>query len=153
MQQRTLAILLIVLLSVAIVLVSAFVGLEYLQGSATATPTPETQGHHKHKPTPTSNVSLTPVATGMPHTQGTQIIDASGHPLILRGAQMESPFNYLSTWESGRRPSATLNSRTFHVMVSDWKMNVVRIPLSNWIYAKYSADYISQLDQVVQEAN
>jgi Cellulase (glycosyl hydrolase family 5) len=32
-------------------------------------------------------------------------------------------------------------------------MNVIRLPLSNWMYAKYTAEYTSQLDQIVQEAN
>ena len=32
-------------------------------------------------------------------------------------------------------------------------MNAMRLPLSNWIYAKDTATYTSQLDQIVQEAN
>jgi hypothetical protein len=32
-------------------------------------------------------------------------------------------------------------------------MNVLRLPISNWIYAKYPTDYLAKLDQVVQEAN
>src|SRR5260221_5560048 len=38
-------------------------------------------------------------------------------------------------------------------MVHDWHMNALRLPISNWIWAKYTPDYMSKLDQVVQEAN
>src|SRR5260370_7895670 len=32
-------------------------------------------------------------------------------------------------------------------------MNALGLPISNWIWAKYTPDYMSKLDQVVQEAN
>jgi hypothetical protein len=106
--------------------------------------------------TPTST-SATPTATfnttGILHVEGTQLIDAAGHPVLLRGAQIESPFNYMKSWEQGKQPSATLNSNVFGVMVHDWKMNVLRLPTSNWIYTKYPTDYLNKLDQVVQQAN
>lgn len=91
--------------------------------------------------------------TGMLHAQGTHLVDATGKQVILRGAQIESPFNYIKTWNSGKRPTTTLNSTTFTVMVHQWDMNVIRIPTSNWIYAKYPTDYMNQLNQVVQQAN
>src|SRR2546421_12793060 len=85
-----------------------------------------------------SGGTATPTAympTGMLHVEGAQIIDASGHPIVLRGAQIESPFNYIKRWERGDKPSATLNSTVFDAMVHDWKMNVLRLPISNWMYA------------------
>ncbi|MFL5656004.1 MAG: glycoside hydrolase family 5 protein [Ktedonobacteraceae bacterium] len=100
--------------------------------------------------TPTSTFT---VPASMPHVQGAQIVDAHGNPLILRGAQIETSLNYIKSWDSGERPTATLNSTVFHVMAQDWKMNAMRLPLSNWIYAKDTATYTSQLDQIVQEAN
>lgn len=95
--------------------------------------------------------SFTPV--GMPHAQGAQLVDANGHPFLLRGAQIESPFNYIKGWESGKRPTKTLDSTTFNAMVHDWHMNTLRLPVSNWLYAKYTADYIGELDQVIHDAN
>jgi len=106
-------------------------------------------------PTATATTTTAPAftATGMLHVEGTQLIDAAGHPVTLHGAQIESPFNYMKSWEQGKQPSVTLNSSVFNVMVHDWKMNVLRLPTSNWIYAKYPADYLNKLDQVVQQAN
>ena len=100
----------------------------------------------------------TPTATaftpsGMPHAQGAQLVDANGHPFVLRGAQIESPFNMIKGWESGKKPTDTLNSTTFNAMAHDWHMNALRLPISNWIYAKYTTDYMTQLDSVVHDAN
>lgn len=100
--------------------------------------------------TPTAT-SFTP--SGMPHAQGSQLVDANGHPFFLRGAQIESPFNMIKGWESGKKPTDTLNSATFNSMAHDWHMNALRLPTSNWIYAKYTTAYMSQLDQVVHDAN
>ncbi len=107
--------------------------------------------------TPTTTITAivpttTTVATGMPRVQGAQIVDAKGHTFVLRGAQIESPFNVINRWQSSERPTTTLNSATFNAM-HDWHMNALRLPLSNWIYAKYTSDYMSQLDQVIQQAN
>ena len=99
--------------------------------------------------TPTSD-PFTP--SGMPHAQGAQLVDANGHPFVLRGAQIESPFNMIKGWESGKKPTATLNSTTFNAMAHDWHMNALRLPTSNWIYAKYPTEYMSELDQVVHDA-
>lgn len=103
--------------------------------------------------TQTTPTATTFTPTGLPHVQGTQIVDASGHPFLLHGAQIESPFNYIKNWESGKRPSDTLNSATFNAMGHVWHMNALRLPLSNWIYTKYTDDYLSQLDQVIHDAN
>ncbi|HLI07679.1 MAG TPA: glycoside hydrolase family 5 protein [Ktedonobacteraceae bacterium] len=101
---------------------------------------------------PTSTASFTP--TGVPHVVGTQLVDANGHPLTLRGAQIESPFNYIKGWEQGKTPAQVMNAPTsFQVMAQQWHMNALRLPISNWIYAKYPTSYLNQLDEIVQEAN
>jgi len=105
-----------------------------------------------------SNSSSTPTGpfthpTGMPYVQGTQVVDGSGHPFFLRGAQIESAFNYINSWQAGVRLNNILNSNVFNAMVHDWKMNIMRLPLSNWIWAKDTANYMHQLDQVIAEAN
>lgn len=103
--------------------------------------------------TPTAAPTAAPfIPSGMPHAQGAQLVDANGHSFVLRGAQIESPFNMIKGWESGKKPTKTLNPATFNAMAS-WRMNALRLPLSNWIYAKYPTEYISQLDQVVRDAN
>ena len=151
MNTKRILVVVIAILSIAIIGVTAFAGFLILnhQGQQ-GTPTPSiTNGTPGTFPT----FSGTAVATGMPYVRGSQIIDGSGHPLLLRGAQIESPFNYIKNWENGKRPTIMLNSTVFNVMVHDWKMNVLRLPISNWIYAKDTTDYMNQLDQVVQEAN
>jgi aryl-phospho-beta-D-glucosidase BglC (GH1 family) len=122
------------------------------QGNAgTPTTTITITKHHKKSSTPV--IDLTPVATGMPYVLGTQIIDATGHPLILHGAQIESPFNYIKGWEAGQNPAKVLNPAVFQAMAQDWKMNALRLPLSNWIYGLNPATYLGRLDPIVQEAN
>lgn len=107
---RTHPILLVRIISVTILLVAVLgVVLEQVffsreQGTGiTPAPVPTTTRHHKKTPTPIAN--LTPVATGMPYVLGTQIIDGSGHPLILHGAQIESSFTYIKPWEAGQEPT------------------------------------------------
>src|SRR5579863_3111261 len=159
MNRRVLAVFL-VFLAVVVIAVTVVFAVQSLQGqkqpTVSATPTDTKTGHRHRKGTPVGDGSPTPfsspVATGMPYVQGTQIIDGSGHPLLLRGAQIETPFNYINLWDSGKKPSVELNSTVFGQMRS-WKMNVLRLPLSNWIYAKDPTNYLSQLDQAVQLAN
>jgi len=120
---------------------------------STPTPIPTFPIGNHHKKTPTSGPGLTPVATGRPYVQGTQIIDGAGHPLILKGAQIESPFNYIKGWQAGQNPSKVLNSSVFQAMAQQWKMNALRLPISNWIYALNPTAYLNRLDPIVQEAN
>lgn len=98
-----------------------------------------------------------PPATTIPqgplHTSGTQIVDGAGHPVILRGSQIESGFNYIKQWRSGKKPTSVFTSAVFQAMAQKWKMNVLRVPISNWIYNLDPADYLGQLDQVVAGAN
>lgn len=97
--------------------------------------------------------SPTFIPSGMPHAQGDQIVDAKGQPFLLHGAQIETSFNYIKGWEQGKRPTQMLTPALFHTMAQQWHMNALRLPTSNWEYAKFTADYMNQLDQVVQEAN
>lgn len=144
----------IIFLSVAIVGVTGFAGLLLLNQQGHLTPTPSV-GNLPQQGTPGAfpTVFGSPVATGMPYVQGSQIIDGAGHPFMLHGAQIESPFNYIKNWQAGKSPSLMLNSTVFNAMAQDWKMNVLRLPISNWIYAQDTNHYMNQLDQVVQEAN
>lgn len=93
------------------------------------------------------------ITTGMPYVQGTQILDGAGHPIRLRGAQIESAFNNIKSWQAGLRLATPLNSSVFTAMAQNWNMNALRLPLSNWIYASNPTLYLSMLDQVIQEAN
>ncbi len=142
--RRILLILMAVLLIVVIVLAVFLV--QQLQGNKGG------NGGNGGTATPTIPPG-TFVATGMPYTRGTQIIDANGHPLLLHGAQIEMSFNYIKRWDSGERPASVISSSVFQTMAHTWNMNALRLPLSNWIYAKDTATYTSQLDQIVQEAN
>src|SRR2546421_10636198 len=49
---------------------------------------------------PKKNLS-TSITPGMPYVQGSQIYDGSRHPLILRGAMIESSFAYLHLMKGG----------------------------------------------------
>jgi endoglucanase len=97
-------------------------------------------------PTPLVNVP------GLLHVQGNQLIDGSGHPVLLRGAHITSVFNYIVAWNHGAYPFGSLNPGVFSAMRS-WGMNVLRIPLSFWIYQLSPSSFLSKLDTVIQEAN
>lgn len=113
--------------------------------------------HSLTSPTPIASIPLTtptPLVNipGLLHVQGNQLIDASGHPLLLRGAHITSAFNYIAAWNRGANPFGALNPGVFSA-VRSWGMNVVRIPLSFWIYQMSPSSYLSKIDTVIQEAN
>lgn len=107
----------------------------------------------QHKVLANSSTQLSTSSTKWLHVQGTRIVDGSGHQLFLRGAEIESAFNVMKDWQGGTTLNQVLNSTVFNTMVHGWKMNVLRICLSNWIYAQDSVNYLNHLNQVVQEAN
>ena len=92
-----------------------------------------------------------------PHVVGAQLIDSTGHAFLLRGAQIESPFLFSSPWSNIEQAEdlidAKLNSTVLQEMSQQWHMNALRLPISNWIYAKQPQLFLSLLDQVVQHAN
>jgi aryl-phospho-beta-D-glucosidase BglC (GH1 family) len=101
----------------------------------------------------TGSPSPTFIPTGMPHVQGTQIVDAQGRPFLLHGAQLESPFNNIKSWQQGKRPTQMFTSATFQSMAQQWHMNSLRLPISNWELTQFGTEYMNQLDTIVQEAN
>jgi aryl-phospho-beta-D-glucosidase BglC (GH1 family) len=98
-----------------------------------------------------------------PSVSGTEIIDASGNQLVLRGAQIASAFNDFSTWKDNYNHlsnmngiiTSKLNPTVFYQMSAVWHMNALRLPTSNWIYSNKHDQilYLNLLDQVVQQAN
>jgi hypothetical protein len=143
------------LLLIGVILIAVLIGppqiLQHLKqgiivGNATPTApyasTSITFPRHDGTPTPGSGTSTThsvftpSFPTGMPHVLGTQIVDNAGHQIILRGAQLETSFNYIKSWQAGQMPTnVMLTGATFNAMVREWNMNVLRLPISNWIYA------------------
>src|SRR5258708_13605092 len=88
---------------------------------STPTPIPTFPIGNHHKKTPTSGLGLTPVATGMPYVQGTQIIDGAGHPLILKGAQIQSPSNSIKGCHAGQNLRYIYNSSYVRATVPNLK--------------------------------
>ena len=84
------------------------------------------------------------------HVQKNQILDASGHAFLLRGAQIESAFTFANTWRHNGNPFRALNPTVFAAMRS-WGMNALRIPISNWVYK--TPNYLTKLDTVISQAN
>ena len=92
--------------------------------------------------------------TVFPHVSGTQIIGPSGSPLILHGANIETAFMYAHAWQNNSASvTKALNPTVFNEMKANWRMNAVRICLSNWIYSSQPTKYMSLLDQIVKQAN
>ena len=91
-----------------------------------------------------------------PHAVGSLLVNSVGQTFLLRGAQIESPFLFASSWSSIQHAEALiaqkLNPTVFQEMSQKWHMNALRLPVSNWIYAKRPQLFLSLLDKVVQEA-
>lgn len=92
-----------------------------------------------------------------PYVQGTQLMDSTGHPLVLRGAQIETALAYDNPWKNTtslqNRMSTVLNPTVFNEMSQKWHMNALRLPLSNWVYAAHQQLFLQLLDKAVLEAN
>ena len=109
-----------------------------------------------------SNTQTTPTHAGPVNTskpsgliqaRGADLVDGTGHQVVLRGADLESPFIYIKGWNQGKRPTDLPINQIFTTMAHDWNMNLTRVPISPWIYNQDTATYMSQLDQYVQTAN
>lgn len=75
-----------------------------------------------------------PVCPGL-MVSGTQIVDCTGAPTVLRGfSQGPTPLNDQNGWNNGSRPSADkLSQGTLAAMSSSYNANTVRIPVSAYI--------------------
>jgi aryl-phospho-beta-D-glucosidase BglC (GH1 family) len=95
------------------------------------------------------NATLSPLSMS-----GSDLMDVSGEPLILRGAMIESPFAYIKGYiDQKKNPLDVLNSQTFQAMHS-WGMNAIRINISQWIQqADKTGQYLPRLDTAVANAN
>jgi hypothetical protein len=81
-------------------------------------------------------------SSGFPSVSGTQILDASGNPLVLRGTQIETSFMYAASWKKNNNVTKKLNPTVFTQLTTVWHMNVLRLSLSNWIYTSDPVNYI-----------
>lgn len=124
-----------------------------LATTACATPTMTTATTMVATGTASPIATATTTPRGALHVSGTHIVDGTGRPVVLRGSQIESGFNYIKQWRSGKKPTSVLTSTVVQAMSEKWKMDELRIPISNWIYAPDPTGYLGQLDQVVGEAN
>lgn len=122
-------------------LLVVFMGLYWPWQSAQRSHAAGTQSHSHTSGTST----LSPL-----HIQKNQILDASAHPLLLRGAQIESAFTFTALWLHHVSPFSVLNPPVFAAMHT-WGMNALRIPISNWMYQ--IPNYLKDLDIVISQAN
>ncbi len=58
-------------------------------------------------------------ATIFPHVSGIQLISSSGHPFLLRGAQIESAFNNATGWRHNNNVTRVLNTAVFNRVVQE----------------------------------
>ena len=94
-----------------------------------------------------TNVEPHPVAAGVGlHVSGTKIVDGSGTPVILRGAQIEVLNRNI--------PSPDWNnfSTTIKTMKNSWNMNVVRLPTCAWRWQASPTTYMDSVTTAVNTA-
>lgn len=116
-------------------------------------------GDNTTQTTPIPNTQIVPQPSGVGyfpsgaiHVQGNQLVDPTGHSLVLRGSQIEGAFNVQNQGTSELLATQNLNNTTFNVMHQQWNMNVVRIPLCDYLWQSDPEGYIAHLDTVIQEA-
>jgi hypothetical protein len=76
------------------------------------------------------------------HVEGTQIVDSSGNPVILRGVAVPDPcwiINY----------SNHPNERDFEVLRNQWNVNVVKIVIRPGDWNRTRASYFLDVDEVI----
>ncbi|HET9920374.1 MAG TPA: glycoside hydrolase family 5 protein [Ktedonobacteraceae bacterium] len=103
---------------------------------------------------PGQTVTASPTVTlsGLPHVQGNRIVDSSGRPVILRGAQIEGVFNVAQPGPTDLLATNDFAS-TVKVMGQQWHMNALRLPTCNWLWQANPTSYMSRLQTAVQQAN
>ena len=110
------------------------------------------QGKAITLPTQSSSSMVSNTISGLLKVQDNHIVDASGQQVVLRGAHVTSAFGYIDAWKHGADPFGALNPEVYAAMVQ-WGMNVVRVPISYWVYQLSPKDYLKKLDTVIQQAN
>lgn len=103
-------------------------------------------------PTPAGTVITYNKPLGLIQVKGSNLVDSTGHLIVLRGAEVDSSFIYIKGWNQGKRPTDLPINQIFSTMAHDWNMNLTRIPISPWIYNQDTSTYMSQLDQYIQTA-
>ncbi len=84
--------------------------------------------------------------------RGNQILSPSGHPLLLRGGQIEGVFNVAKPSKNEK-----LTIQDFPKIVKEmsqvWHMNTLRLPTCNWLWQADPTGFMSRLQTAVQQAN
>jgi hypothetical protein len=84
--------------------------------------------------------------------RGARLVDGRSQPWILRGAQIAG-LNVARPAPNERAAVAHLTARTFQVMHDGWHMNVLRLPVSDFLWRAHPSAYLATVARVVQTAN
>lgn len=152
-RRHTITTVLLRLVVVLVLLGGLFLVLREVIGLGAISPSNQGQGKAITLPTQPSQSTNPATLSGLLRVHSNQIVDASGHTVVLRGAHVTSAFGYVLAWKHGADPFNALNPEVFATMQQQWSMNVVRIPISYWVYLLSPKSYLSKLDTVIQEAN
>jgi len=109
--------------------------------------------HPRRSSHPNTVINTAAVTSGILHVEGNRLVDSAGNLVILRGAQIESAFNVAHPSPAERQATDHLNSETFAIMHNDWHMNVLRLPICDYLWEADKIGYITRLQQVVSDAN
>jgi len=90
----------------------------------------------------------------VPYVSGTGIYNCAGVLQVLRGASQPSALNNKNQWDNGARPATDTTSPLNQASINEmavWGMNVLRVPVSAYIYEESSTKsaYLTQLDDIV----
>jgi hypothetical protein len=106
--------------------------------------------------TPTA-VPTRGLPSGGLQVQGNQLVDGSGQAFLLRGAQVDSSFNNTRVKEGPEselfQATQHLTATAFGIMHKEWNMNMLRLPITNWIWQDDPDGYLDRVESVVKQAN
>ncbi len=102
---------------------------------------------------PITVVNTAAATSGILHVEGNRLVDSAGNMVILRGAQIESAFNVAHPSAAERQATDHLNGETFSIMHDDWHMNVLRLPICDYLWEVDKTGYVTRLQEVVSDAN
>lgn len=90
----------------------------------------------------------------VPHVQGNRLISENGANLILRGTNIEflnvHPSIVAENSEQ-QKLQKNVGPKMFKAIHEDWKMNVIRLPLSCWLWKENPKAYLRKIKEVVQD--
>src|SRR5258706_1091420 len=95
---------------------------------------------------------ITPAPNGPYRVKGNRILDAEGHPYLLRGTEMPTVTLKTSDFAGDGKEFGPFSPSSFVTIRQRLNMNAVRLPVNALLY-RANADYRARVQEAVSRAN